>query len=373
MELNECRFCAQCLDDIESLLNVTAYCKQCREYICSDMCLRQHAKFRLSKSHTFILDDELKEFLRKLGISPREDKYERLIHTNAAQKEKELLDHKQAVLRIEFNIRTEADKEICSINAAAVLGNMNLALADLKNSKIKVFSTDSRKCIGSLELERGPKNICVSSINENEMFVLENGVKGIHVVSSENLSIIKTIPTEGVNFGIACWKRGIAVTTTVFQTYYGHYELRLLDFHGRVQRKIVPGKMKNLEFNLPWYICSNNKGQHILVSDYGIHRVTCLDVDGDVLFVYTDKELLRPVSMATDESGDIFVVGQRSHNIHHLNQLGNKCGTIYSTNAMEFPGGIAFDKRNDRFYVQCIGWSDLVQVFDVVVKPDLSS
>ncbi|XP_053405073.1 uncharacterized protein LOC128558867 [Mercenaria mercenaria] len=362
MDSIETRFCTQCLDDIERLSKATAFCKQCNEYICSDLCLRQHAKNRLSKNHCFLLDDELKDYLEKKGI---------VIDTGNAEERDcaPAAKHKQAVLRTEFNIRAASDKEICSIHASAVLGNGFIVLADLKNSNLKLFDPDKRTCTAVLKLEKGPRDICASNVNDTDLYVNEAGVKGIHLINTIDFSISKTLPTEGECYGVACWKRGIAVTSTSYKTYYGQYELQLLDYHGRVNRKFIVGKVKNLEFNLPWYLSSNVDGQQILISDFGNHRVTCIDVDGSVIFVYKDSDLIRPVSLSTDNENDIFVVSQRSHCIHHLSCKGEKRGVVYAENSMEYPGGISFDLQNDRFCVQCIGWSDIIQLFDISSEP----
>lgn len=362
MDAVEIRFCAQCLDDIPLLSGATAYCKQCNGFICSDPCLRQHAKYRLSKSHCYLLDEELKSYILQKGIGSE------AVDSDSNQSDGESLTvvkRMHAVLRVEFNVRSAADKEICSIHATAVLDNGCLVLADLKNSNLKLFNTENRSCTSCLKLEKGPRDICVSNVNSNELYLIENGVKGIRIVNTVDFNITKTIQTEGECYGVTCWKRGIAITTTIYQTYYGNYELRLLDYHGRVCKKFTVEKVKNLEFSLPWYLSSNVNGQHVLISDFGNNSVTCVDVDAGVLFVHKNNNLLRPVSIATDENNNIFIVSQRSHNIHHLSSKGDKRGVLHSENTMEFPGGISFDKKNNRFYMQCIGWSDSLQVFDI--------
>lgn len=362
MEPVRIRFCAQCLDDIQDFSKVIAFCKQCNEYICSHSCLKQHAKYRLTKSHCYLFDEELKHYnIEKKGVIIDADNSESDL--NISSSEGKL---KQAELRTEYNVRAATDKEICSIHASAVLKNGCIALADLKNNNLKLFSPEKRQCILVLKLEKGPRDISVSNVNGSDLYAIERSVKGIHVVTTDDFSISKTIPTEGECFGVACWKYGIAVTTMSHKTYFGKYELHLLDYHGRVKRKFTTEKVRNLEFNLPWYLSANLEGQALLVSDFGAHTITCVDVDGGVLFVYKDNGLVRPVSMATDNNNDILVVGQRSHNIHHLSHKGEKKGEIYSENSMEFPGGISFDKENDKFNVQCIGWSDTIQVFDLL-------
>jgi hypothetical protein len=362
MDFTEIRFCAQCLDDIETLSNVNAFCKQCNEYICSDLCLRQHAKSRLTKGHEYMLDDDLKVYLARKGMIIGKD-------VSAEKEESKALKYMQAVLRTEYNIRSNSDKEICSIHASVVLKNGCIVLADLKNNNLKLFDPIDRTCISVLLLEKGPRDICASNKNDTDLYAIESGIKGIHLVNTSDFSISKTLPAQGECFGVVCWKQGIAVTTISHKSYCGQYELHLLDYHGRTIRKFIAGKLKNLEFNLPWYLNSYMDGQQILISDFGSNAVTSVDVSGSVNFVYKDPGLIRPVSMATDAESNIFVVSQRSHCIYHLSSRGEKRGEIYADTSMEYPGGISFDLQNGRFYVQCIGWSDVIQVFDLSSEP----
>lgn len=353
------RFCGQCLDDIVELHKVSAYCKQCMEFMCSASCLKRHANFKLTKNHSFLLGEELKQVFIRLGMAPVEHLTAEL--TDDPEGTKYML----ANLRTEFNVRSKEDREICSIHASIVLKNGRIVVADLKNQNLKLFDTAQRKCVALLHVEKGPRDICLSSAVGNEMYLIENGLKCIHVVSTDDLTLIRDVPTSGESFGICCWKDGIAVSTKLYKHYMGQYAIQLLDYKGRVVKNFIASKYKGLDFNLPWYLYSDTKGQRVIFSDFGNHSVTCIDVDDGVLFVYKDDELIRPVSVAMDADDDIFVVGQRSHNIHHVSKEGDKKGIVYSDKSLEFPGGISYDAENKRFYIQCVGWSDTIQVFDL--------
>ncbi|KAH3843467.1 hypothetical protein DPMN_116985 [Dreissena polymorpha] len=368
------KLCAQCLDEIPNIRTATGFCRQCKEFICSDPCLRQHAKFRLTKTHRFVLDDGLKAFLKNfqnVGEASLQNKESE--SADESRESKRVPTILQAVLRTEYNFRADIDREICSVHASAVIASGHIVLVDLKNSNIKLFNPEIRKCMSVLKFEGGPRDLCVSNKNPNEVYVAKKGVRGIHHVTSTRgvLAIKETIGTEGECSGIACIKDGLAVTTTVNKTYYGQQELRLLEYRGRVKRRFSADKYKQIAYNMPWYLCSNMDGQRVLMSDFGNHTITCVDIDGDVIFVFKDPALLRPASLASDANFDIFAVSQRGHCVHHISQDGAKKGVIYSEKMMEFPGGIAFDYTvTSRFYLQCTGWSDTIQVFDLVTDRD---
>ncbi|KAL4222297.1 hypothetical protein ACF0H5_018334 [Mactra antiquata] len=366
MNVKGFRFCGQCLDDITEPNRASAFCKECKEFICSDQCLKQHAKFKLTKTHAYLFDDDLKKVIKELGIDTKPSSFSDPILDGA-----DGTPYLQANLRTEINVRVKEDREICSIHASIVLQNGCIVVADLKNESLKLFDTAERNCKAFLKVNHGPRDICISNKDDNEIFLIETGIKSIHVVNTDDLTITRDIPTSGECFGVCCWKEGVCVTTKIYNNYHGQYAIQLLNYSGRLMRNMIASKYKNLEFNLPWYLCSDQAGQRVIMSDFGNHTVSGIDVDTGVLFVYKDSELIRPVSLTMNGVGDIFVVGQRSHNIHHISDFGVKKGIIYSESPMEFPGGIAFDTINNIFYVQCVGWSDSIQVFDL--EPTMSS
>ena len=358
------KFCAQCLEDIPNLRKVTGFCKQCKEYVCSSWCIKQHSKNRLTKKHEYLQHGDLKVFLKRSC-----ELYQPLGGGDdiSDESDDDILKappRLSAMLKTEYKIRGDSDREICSIHATAVLENGRIVLSDLKNNNLKLFDVHKRVCLATYKFEKGTRDICASNKMKTDFYAVEGAILGFHhFKTGDGIELLETISTDRECFGITCWANGIAVVVSADFPSRGKYELRLFNYSGRLMRKITTAKTVGLEFNLPWYLCANSSGDQIFVSDYGNNSVTALDINGSVLFVYKNEELLRPVSMTTNENGDLFIVGQRSHNIHHLSRDLEKKGVIYSEEAFDFPGGLAHDTCSDVYYVQCTGWSDKLQEF----------
>ena len=105
-------------------------------------------------------------------------------------------------------------------------------------------------------------------------------------------------------------------------------------------------------------------GQRIVVSDSGTNQVTCLDVDGGVIFIYKDSELKVPTSLVADGHGSIYVISQYTGTVHQISENGDKLGiTLSDKEGLRWPGGIAFDNWNNSLILQANGFEDKMQTF----------
>ncbi|KAJ8312776.1 hypothetical protein KUTeg_010149 [Tegillarca granosa] len=64
------------------------------------------------------------------------------------------------------------------------------------------------------------------------------------------------------------------------------------------------------------------KNDNILYTDRKTDELYCIDMNGKVLFTYSDKSLTCPTDVKVDDDGNIYVVGRMSHNIHMLSPEG---------------------------------------------------
>ena len=114
----------------------------------------------------------------------------------------------------------------------------------------------------------------------------------------------------------------------------------------------------------PFHLTSAYGGQRIVVSDNGINQVTCLDVDGGVIFIYKDRELKVPTSLVADGHGSIYIISQYTGTVHQISENGDKLGiTLSDKDGLRWPGGIAFDNWNNSLILQANGFEDKMQTF----------
>lgn len=64
--------------------------------------------------------------------------------------------------------------------------------------------------------------------------------------------------------------------------------------------------------------CSIKNKNEIISSNYDKHNVTVMDNSGKKMYLYTHEKLIYPYGLDVNFSGEIFVAGNSSNNIHVL-------------------------------------------------------
>ena len=269
----------------------------------------------------------------------------------------------------EYDIRFPGEKNKCWVWASLVLPNGDIVLCDNENNNIKLFDSSSH-CKSVLRSESYPVDLCHSNIHLSEIYATVSG--GVHHISANSeLKIIRTLPVEGFSNGITCWKHGIAITVSsnqlnneVFKLL--DFQLHLLDYDGKVLKKIHYDTYDMFHMSDPWYLATIKQGQQVLISDWGTNCITCIDVDKGVQYVFKDHELNGPRGMAIDEYDNIFIVGWLSENVVQLSPDGRKMGTILSeTDGLYGPVSVAYDKNKTAIMLQDNKYTDTMQIYQL--------
>ena len=285
---------------------------------------------------------------------------------------------KEATFSAEHDIRLPTDKDKTLICASLVLPSGDIIIADNNNKNLKLYDNEFR-IISVLQLNQFPTDMCLSNISLDEIYVTD--IDTIHVISvDEGLNVIGPVRLDGQKWGITTWKNGLAVGITLqfkdtpvqARENLGVIRMvdknliRLLNFEGFVVRTLTNDTLSNFSIVCPFHMSSVYGGKRIVVSDSGTNKVTCLDVDGGIVFVYNDRELKVPTSLATDGHGSIYIIGQYTGTVHQITENGLKLGIILSDrDGLRWPGGIAFDNWNNRLILQANGFEDKIQSFSL--------
>lgn len=92
------------------------------------------------------------------------------------------------------------------------------------------------------------------------------------------------------------------------------------------------------------YLCAVNSGE-IVCADQVNNRLTCVRLDGEIVFSISDRNLISPYGITVDKHGDIFVVGIDSSNIYRVRSDGKeKCKIMTSKNGLQRPFVLLFLK-----------------------------
>ncbi|KAL4222364.1 hypothetical protein ACF0H5_018403 [Mactra antiquata] len=243
-------------------------------------------------------------------------------------------------------IKVDTDARECTITGSVELSDKRLILVDCNNSRIKQFNSELTH-VCHLDMTKEPWN--VASLSSSEIAVTVPLEKTIHIirVTPSSMSTQRCIATRRECWGIAVVDGAIVTTTKddgnliVFLDENGR-ELQNVNFASRENPNILrPVSVTCAQTDHVLYICcegqTGTKGSLVRMS-----------TRGDVLYVFTHKELDRPYSTAIDHDDNVYVTAIRSANVLMLSEGGASVMTILSRDlGLTRPQHIHVSKRDD--------------------------
>ncbi|KAL3884098.1 hypothetical protein ACJMK2_030320 [Sinanodonta woodiana] len=208
----------------------------------------------------------------------------------------------------------------------------------------KCFVIDaSYNCITSCSLSSNPRDVCV--LEDDKMAVTMPCINTIGILSVKDGSILinKFLKTT-----YCCWGADFIDTDRyVISGRDGNTTCwSILTSEGN--EKFRHNVCSSSSFS---YIKVNNTKTRVFVTVTENHAVHCFSLeDRSELFVYKPGNLRRPIGIALDRDGNVYVVGHNSDNVHKLSQEGRPL-QIISSDVPKNPLGISFNNKGDRFIV----------------------
>ena len=256
----------------------------------------------------------------------------------------------------EVNIKLPNDNECPCITGCTFLSRGRILLCDYKNKKMKLLDSDM-SVKKSLKLSDEPRN--VAAVGENEAIIT--------FVSGKNndLQYICTYPDlkmgEKITLPDKC--RGLQVFNdeiyTVCHKDSGHDEIWRLDRAGNIMSKIV---LTQSSSGCSCYLglCLAGSSPRVYLTDWENHRVTCLQLDGKMVYQYEDKEQLkRPNGIYVDSAGNSLVCGSGSDNVVVITADGRKHGELLTSKDITNPRCIDYRPEDNTLIVGCFDNSKL--------------
>ena len=249
-------------------------------------------------------------------------------------------------------IKTDDDKNRPLISGCSVLPNGHVVLCDNDNNKIKLLD-GSTSLVGSLEFY-DPYDVSVLD-TENVIITTPENRKLQVVQVFPHMKAGRTIQLDKKCWGVEVSRDEIYITC---HNNPGEGEVRVLDLKGKLKRRLGAGQGGSLMFASPWYITVNVSGEKIFVSDRSTATITCMTVDGDVVYQYNDKDLRCPNDLYCDSGDNILVCGWRSDNVQVITADGKKNRTLLSSDdGLQRPYSIAYRDSDDTLLV---GYEDIL-------------
>ena len=330
--------CESCIEDgIEK--EAKHYCQDCGQKICDD-CKDFHRKLAGTRDHTISpVNVDLATVSGNLG--------QMNISSHDAATKTVLLG-RNVQLRSQANVKAGDDKTIPWISGCTVMANGDIVLCDFHNQKIKLLNS-SGNLTGNINLASGPCD--VSSLDPTSVIVTLPGNKQLQVVQVyPQLKPGRVIQLDKWCWGVEVVKDELYVTCN---NDPGEGEIRVLDLDGKVKRRLGVDQWSFM-FISPYHITVNRSGEKIFISDWDTCIVTCMSVDGRVIYTYTDDNIRGLRGLLCDSEDNILVCGWWSHNVHVLTADGKRhCTLLTESDGLKWPHSIAYRDNDNTLLVGC--------------------
>ena len=303
---------------------------------------KEIVKLSLSFERNTKLDD-LKRDINTLGSL-------KMLEEAAKQCEKTVLLDRKIQSRKEVNVRLADDKTDPGICGCAVMPNGYIVICDRNNERIKLLD-NSLVHTDSLNL---PEPWDVSAVDANNVIAT--------LCEQKQLQYVQVLPQmktgRVLQLDKMCW--GVAVSGDDIyvscRNYGAEGEVRVLDKRGNLKRRLGVNKDGSFLFTKPDYITVNTAGDKVFVSSLTQHTITCMTVDGSIIYQYRDKDLKYPHGLYCDDGDIILVCDYDSNNVQMITAVGKKAGTVLSVaDGLKMPCSISFRKSDNTLFVGCQG------------------
>ena len=320
-------YCGPCKTEGKEI-EARKYCEDCVEYLC-DSCVNVHRKFSLLKYH--------KVKIVAARAAPSRTPGHRLLG-------------RQIQLSKKVNVSLDGDKKIPYITGCVFMPNGFFVACDWNNCHIKLFDS-SLSLQDSLQLSSYPWDVSV----------IDDSTVIITILNRKQLQYVQVLPQFKLGHVIQldknCW--GVEVSGQDIYVSCRNYcdgEVRVLDKQGNLRRRLGIREDGSYLFLWPFYITVSTAGDKIFVSDYKTDTLTCMEVDGSIVYQYKDTDLKRPRGLYCDDGDNVMVCGFNSNNIHVITSAGKKYGNLLSSqDGLTGPWSVAYRKSDDALVVGCYG------------------
>ena len=224
----------------------------------------------------------------------------------------------------EVQIKLPDDKNTPLITGCTFMVDGQLVLCDHNNYKIKLLSP-KLSITGTLGLDSWPWDI--SAVDSNTAVVT--------LPDRKQLQFIQVVPTLKTDQTIQLKKRcyGVDVRDEVYVVCHdnpGNAEIRVFDKTGQFTRKVPEVKNTLSSLERPHYLAVNKTSSNIYLSEWKTSIVTCISVDGSLVFKYQQADLQYPMIVLVDEEGNSLICGEKSFNIHKVTSTGQQHSVLHT-------------------------------------------
>jgi hypothetical protein len=218
----------------------------------------------------------------------------------------------------EIFANTENDQGTPYVVGVTLMHQYFLIVADRPNCTIKVIDLRKQIVISELKLEKTAWSL--AKINEDKIAVgIQPGIQILSISKSGILNKEHTISTKMTCFAIVHSNGKFIVAEGSF--------VEILDMDGTVLRTIQTDSNSKQLFTSCYGIAISKNHKTIYVSDYGKESVTCFTLEGQLITIYRDKDLIKPWGVTADNEDNVYVCSTGLGN-NCIHRLSNECNQL---------------------------------------------
>ncbi|KAL4234415.1 hypothetical protein ACF0H5_006061 [Mactra antiquata] len=235
-----------------------------------------------------------------------------------------------------YGVRLENDKKVCDNVGVIFLHDGRVAVIDMNNKNIKMFDSKFNN-LSSLELSSKPRGI--TAVSPQEIAITLPDESKIQLVSTiKKLQTTRSILTALPCYGVTCHNQELIV---LCNDGFKRTSIQFLDLNGKILKTLKTNQSgKSRSLKNPLNIVLSVDGQQICITDG--NRLVNFDMNGEIIFEYTDKDLNGASGIAVDESGRYYVCGTGSNNVHRISADGAKRSVILTDDDVVAPQSICY-------------------------------
>lgn len=247
------------------------------------------------------------------------------------------------------NVRTRDDENTPGIYGCAVMPNEYMVLCDFNNKRLKLLD-NSGVLIKRLTLPCSPWDISVVD-SKNVVVTLPDRKQLQYVQVFPQMKAGRTIKLDNKCWGI--FVSGDEIYISCHKSR-GDGEIRVLDRNGNLKKHLGVRQDGSFIFKRPSYIAVNKTSGKVFVSDWDTRTITCMTVDGRIIYQYRDEDMEHPRGLYCDSEDNILVCGFLTRNLQMITAGGKKYSTLLtSDDGLQYPQSITYRQNDDTLAIGC--------------------
>lgn len=263
---------------------------------------------------------------------------------------------KHLVPFLDVDVHVKRDDR-CSFSGITCVKGGKIVVADYLSHSVKYYDWKMLKLLDYVELTSPPYELCSSAADDDDIFVtVPFDHKILQFKVSENkLELIKEFPTEGRCYGVTSFSDGLAVSLRIDRHIW---QIEVMDYFGSIKKVFKDDEHGRELFGFPDYMAADKEGSRLYVTDGLRNAVYCFDLKNSTMtlikevYRYSDSHLRIPKGIELDRTGNLYIIGCESCNVHKISCTGEKLGVVLGhKDQLENPMGISFDHSEGKLFV----------------------